>query len=69
MLIIIEALKWLGLKNGLLIDIISRRKEESGFGEGRGEREGMLRGARVKLIQCRVNSLGETDPPQFARGT
>lgn len=52
-----------------MIDIISKRREESGFGEGRGEREGMLGGARVKLIQCRVNSLGETDPPQLARGT
>lgn len=69
MLIIMEALKSLGPKNRPLIDIISSRKEESGFGEGRGECEGMLGGARVKLIQCRVNSLGETDPPQFTRGT
>lgn len=69
MLIIIEALKPFGPKNRPLIDIISKRKEESGFGEGRGEREGMLGGARVKLIQCRVNGLGETDPPQLARGT
>lgn len=52
-----------------MIDIISKSGEDSGFGEGRGEREGMLGGARVKLIQCRVNGLGETDPPQLARGT
>lgn len=56
-------------KHGPLIDIISRRREGSGFGEGRGEREGMSGGARVKLIQCRMNSLSEIDPPQLARGT
>lgn len=56
-------------KHGPLIDIISKRKEGSGFGEGRGEIEGMPGGARVKLIQCRMNSISETDPPQLARGT
>lgn len=40
-----------------MIDIISKRKEESGFGEGRGEAEGMLGGARVKLIWCRMNRM------------
>lgn len=33
-----------------MIDIISKRKKESGFEEGRGEAEGILGGARVKLI-------------------
>lgn len=32
-----------------MIDIISRRKEESGFGEGRGEAEGMQGGAKNKV--------------------
>lgn len=32
-----------------MIDIISRRKEESGFGEGRGEAEGMQSGAKNKV--------------------
>lgn len=40
-----------------MTDIISRGKEESGFGGGRGEVEGMLGGARVKLIQCRMNRM------------
>lgn len=31
-----------------MIDIISKRKEESGFGEGRGEAEGMQGGAKNK---------------------
>lgn len=35
-----------------MIGMISRRKEESGFGEGRGEAAGTQRGARIKLIQC-----------------
>ena len=35
-----------------MTDTISRRKEESGFGEARGEAKGMWGGARVKLIQC-----------------
>lgn len=56
-----------------MIDIISNRKEESGFEEGRGEAEGMLGGARVKLIQCRMNrmkgSFGRVDPPQSVSGT
>lgn len=32
-----------------MIDIISNRKEESGFGEGKGEAEGILGGARSKV--------------------
>lgn len=51
-----------------MTDIISRRKEESGFGEVRVEAEGMLGGSRVKLIQCRMNtmkgSFSRVDPPQ-----
>lgn len=36
-----------------MIDIISKRKEEPGFGEGRGETEGMQGGAKNKadLVQ------------------
>lgn len=53
-----------------MIDIISKRQEESGFGEGRGEAEGC---ARVKLIQCRMNrmkgSFGRVDPPQSVNGS
>lgn len=53
-----------------MIDIISKRKKESGFGEGRGEAEGILGGARVKLIQCRMKgSFSEIDPPQSACGS
>ena len=55
-----------------MIDIISKRKEESGFGEGRGEVKGMLGGARVKLIRCRMNrmkgSFSRADPPQSDSG-
>lgn len=40
-----------------MIDIISKRKEESGFGEDRGEAEGMPGGARVKLIQYRMKTM------------
>jgi len=51
-----------------MIDIISNRQEESGFGEGRGEAEGMLRCARVKLTQCRMDRIKErfnrVDHPQ-----
>lgn len=43
------------------------------FGEGRGEAEGMLGGARVKLTQCRMNvtkgSFGSVDPPQSFSGS
>lgn len=56
-----------------MIDIISKGKEESGFGEGRGEAQGMLGGAREKLIQCRMNrmkgSFSRIDPPQSACGS
>lgn len=56
-----------------MIDIISKGKEDSGFGEGRGEAEGMLGGARVKLIQCRMKRMkggfSGVDPPQSATGS
>lgn len=55
-----------------MIDIISKRKEESRLGEGRGEVKGMLGGARVKLIRCRMNrmkgSFSRGDPPQSDGG-
>ncbi len=56
-----------------MIDTISKREEGSGFGEGRGEAQGMLGGARVKLIQCRMKrmkgSFSGLDPPQSASGS
>lgn len=49
-----------------MTDIISKRKEESMFGEGKGEAERMLGSARVKLIQCRMKgSFSRLDPPQW----
>lgn len=55
-----------------MTDIISRREEESGFGKGKGEAEGMLGDARVKLTQCRMNrmkgSVSRVDPPQAVCG-
>lgn len=56
-----------------MIDIISKWKEKSGFGGGRGEAEGMLGGARVKLIQCKMNrmkgSFCRVGPPQSTSGS
>lgn len=73
MLINIETLGALGPRRRQVIDIISKRKEESGFVEGRGEAEGMLGSARVKLIQCRMNrmkgSFSGVDPPQSVGGS
>lgn len=55
-----------------MTDIISRREEEYGFGGSKGEAEGMLGDARVKLIQCRMNrmkgSFSRLDPPQSVCG-
>lgn len=55
-----------------MIDRFFKRQEESGFGEGRGDAEGMLGCARVKLIQCRMNRMkggfSRVDPPQSGGG-
>lgn len=56
-----------------MTDVASQRQEESGYREVKDEAEGMEVGARVKLIQCKMNKMKEstlkkpTDPPQSNR--
>lgn len=58
-----------------MTDVASQGQEESGYREVKGDAAGMGGGARVKLIQCKMNKMKEsalnapTGPPQAAQNT